>query len=169
VSVFYTSIVARGLWSLLVSGLGDRSADENGAGSRPARRDCRVLLVDDEPATAAAIVEGLEAEGYAVAHERTGEGAFFRATTESVDVILLDFELPDRNGLEVLSALRRVGLDTPVLVMTGRGSVEDRVAGLNAGADDYVVKPFAVAELLARVRAIVRRVRSTDSSRSPAA
>jgi DNA-binding response OmpR family regulator len=89
--------------------------------------------------------------------ETTGERAFFRIDAERFDVILLDLNLPGRDGLEVLRRIRQRGVQTPVLVVTARDTVEDRVTGLDSGADDYVVKPFAFAEILARIRALVRR------------
>src|SRR6187399_1764749 len=122
----------------------------------------RVLVVEDEQKVANALREGLEGEKYDVVVERTGEGAFFRVTTETFDVILLDLGLPGRSGLEILTALRERGLKTPVLVLTARDSVQDRVLGLDGGADDYLVKPFAFAELVARIRALVRRGRAID-------
>src|SRR5215510_13116378 len=125
----------------------------------------RVLVVEDEQKVANALQEGLEGEKYDVVVERTGEGAFFRVTTETFDIILLDLGLPGRSGLEILTALRERGLKTPVLVLTARDSVQDRVSGLDGGADDYLVKPFAFAELVARIRALVRRGRATDSPR----
>jgi len=97
--------------------------------------------------------------------EHTGEGAFFRATTETFDVILLDVMLPGRDGLEILTRLRERGLKTPVLVLTARDTLDDRVKGLDSGADDYLVKPFAFAELLARIRALLRRGRGGDALR----
>jgi len=125
----------------------------------------RVLVVEDEQKVANALREGLEGEKYDVVVERTGEGAFFRVTTETFDIILLDLGLPGRSGLEILAALRERGLKTPVLVLTARDSVQDRVLGLDGGADDYLVKPFAFAELVARIRALVRRGRAVDSPR----
>ena len=117
----------------------------------------RVLIVEDEPKVARALREGLEGEQFEVVVETTGEGAFFRINSEFFDVILLDLTLPGRDGLQILTALRARGVDTPVLVLTARDSLEDRVAGLDKGADDYLVKPFAFEEVLARVRALVRR------------
>ena len=125
----------------------------------------RVLVVEDEQKVANALREGLEGERFEVIVERTGEGAFFRVNTESFDVILLDLTLPGRDGLEILQALRQRGLKTPVLVLTARDSLQDRVTGLDAGADDYLVKPFAFAELLARIRALVRRGRVAETPR----
>ena len=123
----------------------------------------RVLVVEDELKVANALREGLEGEEFHVVVETTGEGAYFRVTTETFDVVLLDLGLPGRNGLEILSALRQRGLKTPVLVLTARDTVQDRVVGLDAGADDYLVKPFAFAELVARIRALVRRGRSAEA------
>jgi DNA-binding response OmpR family regulator len=123
----------------------------------------RVLVVEDEQKVANALREGLEDEEYDVTVERTGEHAFFRVNTETFDVILLDLGLPGRDGLEILAALRRRKLETPVLVLTARDGLEHRVRGLDTGADDYMVKPFAFAELLARVRALVRRGRVSDA------
>ena len=125
----------------------------------------RVLVVEDEQKVANALREGLEGEKFDVVVERTGEGAFFRVNTESFDVILLDLTLPGRDGLEILQALRQRGVKTPVLVLTARDSLQDRVTGLDAGADDYLVKPFAFAELLARIRALVRRGRVAETPR----
>ena len=125
----------------------------------------RVLVVEDEMKVANALREGLEGEQFDVVVERTGEGAFFRVNTESFDVILLDLTLPGRDGLEILQALRQRGVKTPVLVLTARDSLQDRVTGLDAGADDYLIKPFAFAELLARIRALVRRGRVAEAPR----
>jgi two-component system copper resistance phosphate regulon response regulator CusR len=124
----------------------------------------RVLVVEDEPKVANAVREGLEGERYEVVVEHTGEGAFFRLTTETFDVILLDLTLPGRDGLEILRTLRERGVDTPVLVLTARDSLEDRVIGLDTGADDYLVKPFAFEEMLARIRALVRRGRGSEAA-----
>lgn len=125
----------------------------------------RTLIVEDEPKVAAALREGLEGEGYDVVVESSGEAAFYRLTTDRFDVVLLDLRLPGRDGLEILSAARRRGVETPVVVLTARDTLEDRVIGLDAGADDYVVKPFAFAELLARIRAVLRRGRTSDPDR----
>jgi two-component system, OmpR family, copper resistance phosphate regulon response regulator CusR len=125
----------------------------------------RVLIVEDEPKVANALREGLEGERYEVVVEPTGEGAFFRASTEMFDVILLDVTLPGRNGLEVLRTLRARGMETPVLVVTARDRLEDRVIGLDSGADDYLVKPFAFEELVAGMGALLRRPRFSDALR----
>jgi DNA-binding response OmpR family regulator len=125
----------------------------------------RALVVEDEQKVANALREGLEGDRYDVVVERTGEGAFFRINTEQFDIVLLDLTLPGRDGLEILKAMRERGLKTPVLVLTARDTLQDRVVGLDAGADDYLVKPFAFAELLARIRALVRRGRVAESPR----
>jgi two-component system, OmpR family, copper resistance phosphate regulon response regulator CusR len=125
----------------------------------------KILVVEDEPKVAQALLEGLAGEGYDVTIEGSGEGAFFRATTESFDTILLDVMLPGRDGVTILQTLRARGMKTPVLVLTARDTLEDRVRGLDSGADDYLVKPFAFAELLARIRALVRRGRANDALR----
>jgi two-component system copper resistance phosphate regulon response regulator CusR len=117
----------------------------------------RILIVEDEPKLAEALREGLEREGYQVSVAATGEEGFFLMGTQAFDLMILDVMLPGRGGLEILSALRRRGLQTPVLVLTARDSIEDRVQGLDAGGDDYLVKPFAFSELLARARALLRR------------
>jgi len=122
----------------------------------------RVLVVEDEWKVADALREGLQAEEYDVAVERTGEAAFFRTATESFDLILLDLGLPGRDGLEVMAAIRQKQISVPIIVLTARDTVADRVKGLDAGADDYLVKPFAFAELLARIRVLVRRGRLPD-------
>lgn len=117
----------------------------------------RVLVVEDDVKVGNALKAGLELEGYVAAVSRSGEDGYFRATTEAFDVIVLDLGLPGRSGLEVLAGLRRKGLSTPILILTARDTVEDRVQGLDSGADDFLSKPFAFAELVARLRALVRR------------
>jgi len=140
-------------------------------GDRPAGRSAddrarlRILVVEDEEKVAKALQEGLEGEGYDAVIARTGEDAFFLISTETFDVVLLDLGLPGRDGFQILAALRQQGRDTRVLVLTARDTLEDRVKGLDGGADDYLVKPFAFAELLARIRALLRRGRAADSPR----
>jgi DNA-binding response OmpR family regulator len=125
----------------------------------------RLLVVEDEHKVANALREGLEGEGFAVVVEHTGEGAFYRISTETFDLILLDLMLPGRDGLQILTTLRERGVKTPVLVLTARDALEDRVTGLNSGADDYLVKPFAFAEVVARIRALLRRGRVAETRR----
>jgi two-component system, OmpR family, copper resistance phosphate regulon response regulator CusR len=117
----------------------------------------QILVIEDEPKVGNAVREGLRAEGYEVALATTGEEGFFLANSRAFDLIVLDVMLPGRDGLEVLAALRKQSKTTPVLLLTARDAVEDRVAGLDAGADDYLVKPFAFPELSARIRALLRR------------
>src|SRR6266478_5972164 len=125
----------------------------------------RILVVEDEAKVARALREGLQREHYEVSIARTGEDGFFQMTEQEFDLVILDIMLPKRDGFEVLKALRKQGKRTPVLVLTARDSLEDRVMGLNSGADDYLVKPFAFAELLARIRALLRRGRTQDGLR----
>jgi two-component system, OmpR family, copper resistance phosphate regulon response regulator CusR len=125
----------------------------------------RILVVEDELKVANALREGLQGERYDVVVERTGESAFFRVTTEQFDAILLDLTLPGRDGLEILKTMRDRGIKTPVLVLTARDTLQDRVLGLDTGADDYMIKPFAFAELVARIRALVRRGRAAEMPR----
>jgi two-component system copper resistance phosphate regulon response regulator CusR len=123
----------------------------------------RVLLIEDEPKTARAVISGLKAEGFAAAWAETGEDGFFLFSSEHFDAVVLDWMLPGRSGLEVLKTVRAKGGKTPVLLLTARDALEDRVSGLDSGADDYLVKPFALAELAARLRALLRRT-TPDSS-----
>jgi len=124
-----------------------------------------ILVIEDEPKVAKAIREGLESENYQVTVAVTGEDGYFLATTQAFDLVLLDLMLPGRSGLEILTALRKQKCQTPVLILTARDAVEDRVEGLDTGADDYVVKPFAFPELLARIRALTRRGRPEQALR----
>jgi two-component system, OmpR family, copper resistance phosphate regulon response regulator CusR len=117
----------------------------------------RILVVEDEPKVGRALEEGLQAEGYEVTLAQTGEEGFFLASSRKFDLIILDLMLPGRDGMEVLSTLRSRGMETPVLLLTAKDAIEDRVVGLDAGADDYLVKPFAFPELSARLRALLRR------------
>lgn len=122
----------------------------------------QILVVEDEKKVAKAIRQGLEREKYKVTVSHTGEEGFFLATTQIFDLILLDLMLPGRSGIEILQSLREKRCQTPVLILTARDTVDDRVEGLDAGADDYLVKPFAFPELLARVRALTRRGRTDE-------
>src|SRR5262249_38266025 len=117
----------------------------------------RLLIVEDQKKLPNSLRAGLEEEGYEVITAANGEQGYYAATTETVDAVVLDLMLPGRYGIRVLRALRSTGFARPVLVLTARDAVEDRVLGLDSGADDYLVKPFAFAELLARLRALLRR------------
>lgn len=119
----------------------------------------RILIVEDEFKVARALQQGLEADFYDVDVSATGEDGFFRASSEKFDLIILDVMLPGRDGFEILATLRKAGSHVPILVLTARDAVQDRVAGLDGGADDYLVKPFAFPELLARIRVLLRRSR----------
>jgi two-component system response regulator MprA len=124
----------------------------------------RVLLVEDDPAISRFLVKGLREDQHLVDLVEDGHLAEARASVEQYDVILLDLMLPGLDGLEVCRRLRDQGVDTPILVITARDGVGDRVSGLDAGADDYLVKPFAFDELLARLRALTRRGRTHNLS-----
>ena len=117
----------------------------------------RILVVEDEPKTAAYLRKGLTEGGYVVDCAVDGEEGLHIATTSSYDLVILDVMLPRRDGWSVLAELRRTGKQTPVLFLTARDQVHDRVKGLELGADDYLVKPFAFSELLARVHSVLRR------------
>ena len=119
----------------------------------------RILIIEDELPMRTALNDCLEAEGYRVLTSVDGRSGLERALKEKPDLILLDIMLPRLDGFAVCAELRRVSIDVPVLMLTARGQVEDRVSGLDAGADDYLVKPFSTDELLARVRALLRRTR----------
>jgi two-component system copper resistance phosphate regulon response regulator CusR len=118
----------------------------------------RLLIVEDDKKTARALQSGLHSEGFSVVLAHTGEEGFFLLSSESFDLVVLDWMLPGRDGIEILTAVRARGTKTPVLLLTARDAVADRVFGLESGADDYLVKPFAFAELVARVRTLLRRV-----------
>lgn len=117
----------------------------------------KLLIIEDDAKTAQALRQGLRGEGYDVSVARTGEEGFFQVNSEAFDLVVLDWMLPGRDGIEILKAMRNRSTKPPVLLLTARDTVEDRVAGLDSGADDYLVKPFAFAELLARIRALLRR------------
>ena len=124
----------------------------------------RVLLVEDEPRIADFVTRGLSEHGYAVDVARDGEEATDWTDVATFDLIVLDVMLPRRDGIEVCRTLRDRGIGTPVLMLTARDGVEDRVRGLDSGADDYLVKPFAFVELLARLRALTRRHATVSGS-----
>ena len=117
----------------------------------------RLLLVEDEPGLQLALTDRLSAEGYAVVTAADGHTAVTRATGEPFDVIVLDVMLPGRDGFDVAKEIRRQGIQTPILMLTARSQVVDRVVGLKLGADDYLTKPFETIELLARIEALLRR------------
>jgi two-component system, OmpR family, copper resistance phosphate regulon response regulator CusR len=123
----------------------------------------QILIAEDERKLAEALQKGLEAERHSVRIANTGEEAFFLISTEHFDLLLLDIMLPGRDGIEILTALRQKNRTVPVLILTSRDAIEDRVQGLDAGADDYLVKPIAFPELLARVRAIARRTNFVEA------
>jgi len=117
----------------------------------------KILVVDDDPAVSGSLERALRLEGYEVETAADGTAALHALALASPDALILELGLPDMDGLEVCRRLRSAGDDTPVLMLTARDAVNDRVQGLDAGADDYLVKPFALAELLARLRALLRR------------
>lgn len=116
-----------------------------------------MLVIEDQKRLQKNLRKGLEEEGYEVLSALTGEEGYYLATTQDCDALVLDLMLPGRDGLSILKDLRTHGLTKPVLILTSRDTVEDRVSGLDAGADDYLIKPFAFAELVARLRALLRR------------
>ncbi len=118
----------------------------------------RILLIEDDRRVADFVGKGLRQEGYAVDHAANGEDGLHLAMTEPYDVMIVDIMLPKLDGISLTERLRREGVLTPILFLSARGSVDDRVRGLQAGGDDYLIKPFAFAELLARVQALIRRV-----------
>ena len=117
----------------------------------------RILIIEDEPAMRLALADLLAAEGYRVLAAADGQAGLDRALAEKPDLLLLDLMMPKLDGFEVCAELRRLENAVPVLILTAKGQIEDRIAGLDAGADDYLVKPFSTGELLARVRALLRR------------
>ncbi len=124
----------------------------------------RILVIEDQQKLRRNLQQMLEREGYDVVTASTGEEGFHQAITQAFDAVVLDLTLPGRDGLQVLGDLRETGFQKPVLILTARDSIDDRVAGLDAGADDYLVKPFAHAELLARLRALFRRGQAGQES-----
>jgi len=126
----------------------------------------KILLVEDDDATAGYVARGLGEEGFVVDRVGNGRDGLFHATDGSYDCIVLDRMLPGMDGMAVLSALRAAGVATPVIILSALGSPEDRVKGLVGGADDYLVKPFAFAELLARIRLLVRRGAATPAAQT---
>ena len=121
----------------------------------------RILVVEDDAETSAYLAAGLEEEGHLVSCSRTGRDGLFLAMTENFDLLVVDRMLPELDGLTLVKTLRAGRIDTPVLFLTTMSGIDDRVTGLNAGGDDYLVKPFAFSELVARVKALSRRPRGT--------
>ena len=117
----------------------------------------RILLVEDDDKIASFIVKGFKAEGFAVDHAADGEDGLHLALTEPYDAAIIDLMLPKLDGLSLIEQMRREKIRTPVIILSARGSVDDRVKGLHTGGDDYLTKPFAFSELLARVQALIRR------------
>jgi heavy metal response regulator len=124
----------------------------------------KILLVEDEKKVASFIKRGLEEEHFTVDVAYDGKSGEFMALTSEYDLIILDILLPKKNGFEVLKSLRANGIQTPILILTAKGSIDDKVEGLNSGADDYLTKPFAFAELIARIRSLLRRTSSEKSN-----
>ncbi len=127
----------------------------------------RVLLIEDEPGLVLTLSDRLMQEGYAVDVATDGPGGRDRAVQEAFDIILLDVMLPNMSGFDVCRDLRKQNIDTPILMLTARGQVVDRVVGLKLGADDYLVKPFEMAELLARIEALLRRAPVASAAPGP--
>jgi DNA-binding response OmpR family regulator len=123
----------------------------------------RILIIEDDRKMAAALVAGIEPTGYDVVTASSAEEGFFLVHTLQPDLLLLDLTLPERNGLEILKQIRREGLNLRILILTSHNTMEDRVEGLNSGADDYLGKPFSFPELMARIKALLRRSLPTSS------
>jgi len=121
----------------------------------------RILVVEDDSETAGYLTGGLEEEGHAVSWSRAGRDGLFLAMTENFDLLIIDRMLPELDGLTLVKTLRAARIETPILFLTTMSGIDDRVTGLNAGGDDYLVKPFAFSELVARVKALSRRPRGT--------
>jgi two-component system, OmpR family, alkaline phosphatase synthesis response regulator PhoP len=122
----------------------------------------RILLVEDEPGLVLTLTDRLASEGYTVETARDGETGYQRAVGEPFDLIILDVMLPRKNGFDICRDLRRQGVQSPVIMLTARGQIIDKVLGLKLGADDYLTKPFEMIELLARVEALLRRAPSSE-------
>jgi len=125
----------------------------------------RILLVEDEPGLVFTLTDRLQSEGYEVDHAENGDEGYELALADDFDLIVLDIMLPGRNGFDVCRDLRKEGVETPILMLTARGQVADRVVGLKLGADDYLTKPFETIELLARIEALLRRAGPGGPSR----
>ncbi len=125
----------------------------------------KILIIEDDLKTAQAIRQGLRGEGYDAFVAKTGEEGFSQIEAEAFDLVVLDWMLPGRDGIGILKTMRARSTKPPVLLLTARDAIEDRVQGLDSGADDYLVKPFAFAELLARIRVLLRRVEQDEPLR----
>jgi two-component system, OmpR family, response regulator len=117
----------------------------------------RILVVEDDIKIASFIIKGLKAAGYAVDHALDGETGLDMALTEPYDTVIMDIMLPKRDGLSLIEKMRKEKISTPVIILSAKGSIDDRIKGLQTGSDDYMTKPFAFSELLARVQALIRR------------
>ena len=124
----------------------------------------RILVVEDDPKIASFLVKGLKQNGFAVDHAADGQAGLLMAGTVAYDTAVLDLMLPKLDGLSLLQRLRAQGVATPVLILSAKASVDDRVKGLQAGGDDYLTKPFAFSELLARIQALIRRAAHTPET-----
>ncbi len=130
---------------------------------RPGEPVVKILVIEDEKKVALALKEGLESEHYDVQVALTGEEGFYLLCSREFDLVVLDLMLPGRDGMEILRTLRKSNAQTPVLILTARDALEDKILGLDLGADDYLVKPFAFPELTARIRALLRRGRGDEA------
>ena len=124
----------------------------------------KILIIEDEESVMMALEDDLRIDGYQVSSAKDGLKGFSMAKNEGYDLIILDIMLPEMNGFEVCRQLRQTGIITPILMLTAKGQLADKVEGLNSGADDYLTKPFAFEELLARIKALIRRPKATMSN-----
>lgn len=124
----------------------------------------RILLVEDDSKISAFIIKGLKAAGFAIEHAQDGESGLELALNETFDAAIIDIMLPERDGLSLIKTMRRKGIKTPVIILSAKDAVGDRVKGLQTGGDDYLTKPFAFSELLARVQALIRRAAGVSES-----
>ena len=133
------------------------AADRDTPSAASGEPNMRILLVEDDPKIASFVLKGLRAAGYAVDHAGNGEDGLHLLLTEPYDAAVIDIMLPGQSGLSIIGTLRRKKIHTPVIILSARGEVDDRVKGLETGADDYLTKPFSFSELLARIQALIRR------------
>ena len=124
----------------------------------------RALLVEDDLKIASFIIKGLKAAGFALDHATDGEQGLYLALTEPYDAAIIDIMLPKRDGLSIIEKMRKEKINTPVIILSAKGSIDDRIKGLQTGSDDYMTKPFAFSELLARVQALIRRASGASES-----